>query len=180
MSERALSAKRGFAMLQHSPMSSLPHIIVSGTEELRLSALANAADLVGNAKSAAKALLAEMSRAHVVADSEVPRNVVRMNSFVEFEIDGRDQRPVRLVFPAEADINRSKISVLTPIGAALIGLMPGQVMLVEAPDGKMHQVRVLSVAQLVNNHSPERNATPHATEAAAADTEHLGLPDHGG
>ena len=99
-------------MLQHSPTSSLPHIIVGGTEELRLSALATAAELIGGAESGAKALLAEMGRAHVVADSEVPRNVVRMNSFVEFEIDGRDQRPVRLVFPAEADISRGKISIL--------------------------------------------------------------------
>ena len=90
-----------------------------------------------------------------------------MNSFVEFEIDGRDQRPVRLVFPAEADISRGKVSILTPIGAALIGLMPGQAMMVEAPDGKMHQVRVLSVAQLVDIQSSERNATPQATEAAA-------------
>ena len=154
-------------MLQHSPTSSLPHIIVGGTEELRLSALATAADLIGGAESGAKALLAEMGRAHVVADSEVPRNVVRMNSFVEFEIDGRDQRPVRLVFPVEADISRGKVSILTPIGAALIGLMPGQAMMVEAPDGKMHQVRVLSVAQLVDIQSSERNATPQATEAAA-------------
>lgn len=154
-------------MLQHSPTISLPHIIVGGTEELRLSALATAAELIGGADSGAQALLAEMGRAHVVADSEVPRNVVRMNSFVEFEIDGRDQRPVRLVFPAEADISRGKVSILTPIGAALIGLMPGQAMMVEAPDGKMHQVRVLSVAQLVDIQSSERNATPQATEAAA-------------
>jgi regulator of nucleoside diphosphate kinase len=154
-------------MLQHSPTISLPHIIVGGTEELRLSALATAAELIGGAESGAQALLAEMGRAHVVADSEVPRNVVRMNSFVEFAIDGRDQRPVRLVFPAEADISRGKVSILTPIGAALIGLMPGQAMMVEAPDGKMHQVRVLSVAQLVDIQSSERNATPQATEAAA-------------
>ena len=154
-------------MLQHSPTISLPHIIVGGTEELRVCALATAAELIGGAESGAQALLAEMGRADVVADSAVPRNVVRMNSFVEFEIDGRDQRPVRLVFPAEADISRGKVSILTPIGAALIGLMPGQAMMVEAPDGKVHQVRVLSVARLVDIQSSERNATPQATEAAA-------------
>lgn len=137
-------------MLQQTPTSSLPRIIVGGTEERRLSALATAAELTGRAEIGAKALLAEMDRADVVADSEVPRNVVRMNSFVEFEIDGRDQRPVRLVYPAEADISRGKISILTPIGAALIGLTPGQAMTVEAPDGKMHQLRVLSAAQSVD------------------------------
>jgi regulator of nucleoside diphosphate kinase len=153
-------------MLHHIPTSALPRIIVGEAEELRLSALATAAELTGRAESAAKALLAEMGRAHVVADSEVPRDVVRMYSLVEFEIDGRDQRPVRLVYPAEADISRGKISILTPIGAALIGLAPGQAMRVEGPDGKMHQLRVLSVAQSLGIEPAERNTNLQATRAA--------------
>jgi regulator of nucleoside diphosphate kinase len=140
-------------MLHNSLTNSLPHIIIGGTDELRLSSLAFTAELTG--QRSAKALSAEMRRAHVVADSEVPRNVVRMYSFVEFEIDGRDQRPVRLVFPAEADISRGKISILTPIGAALIGLAAGQAMMVESPEGKKHQLRVLSVAQSIDIQSSE-------------------------
>ena len=100
-----------------------------------------------------------MGRAHVLVDSDVPADVVRMYSLVEFEIDGRNQRRVRLVYPAEADISRGKISILTPIGAALIGLTPGQAMKVEGPDGKMHQLRVLSVAQSLDIESAERNVT---------------------
>ena len=113
-------------MMHHTPMDTLPRIIVGGTEERRLSALATAAELTGRTTSTAQTLLGEMNRAHVVADSEVPRDVVRMYSFVEFDIDGRYQQPVRLVYPAEADISRGKISVMTPIGAALIGLSKGQ------------------------------------------------------
>jgi regulator of nucleoside diphosphate kinase len=146
-------------MLHHSPTNSLPRIIVGEKEELRLSALATAAELTGCAESVAKALLAEMGRAHVLVDSDVPADVVRMYSLVEFEIDGRNQRRVRLVYPAEADISRGKISILTPIGAALIGLTPGQAMMVEGPDGKMHQLRVLSVAQSLDIESAERNVT---------------------
>lgn len=133
-------------MLHHTRTSLLPRIIVSATEELRLTALAMAAELTGCAESAAKTLLAEMGRAHLVEHSEVPPDVVRMYSLVEFEIDGRNRRPVTLVYPAEADISRGRISILTPIGAALIGLAAGQAMTVQAPDGKAHKLRVLSVA----------------------------------
>lgn len=153
-------------MLHHTPTNSLPRIIVGETEELRLSAFATAAELTGCAESVAKALLAEMDRAHVVVDSEVPADVVRMYSLVEFEIDGRNQRRVTLVYPAEADISRGKISILTPIGAALIGLTSGQAMMVEGPDGKMHQLRVLSVAQSVDIESAERNVMGSHKEAS--------------
>lgn len=145
-------------MLHHTPTSLLPRIIVGATEELRLTALATAAELTGCAESVAKTLLAEMGRAHLVEDSEVPQDIVRMYSLVEFEIDGRNPRPVRLVYPAEADISRGRISILTPIGAALIGLAPGQAMMVEGPDGKAHKLRVLSVAQSLDIKSEELTA----------------------
>jgi regulator of nucleoside diphosphate kinase len=154
-------------MLHQTPTDSLPRIIVGESEELRLSSMATAAELTGRAENAAKALLAEMARAHVVEDSKVPEDVVRMHSLVDFEIDGRGQRPVILVYPAEADISRGKISILTPIGAALIGLTPGQAMIVEAPDGKMHQLRVLSVAQSGDTEPAERNGARQAATAAA-------------
>lgn len=143
-------------MLHHTPTSSLPRIVVGESEEVRLSALATAAELTGCAEGVARVLLAEMGRAHVVGDSDVPADAVRMHSRVEFEIDGRNQRRVELVYPGEADISRGKISILTPIGAALIGLTPGQAMMVEGPDGKMHQLRVLSVAPSLDAGATER------------------------
>lgn len=104
-------------MLHHVPTNSLPRIIVGEAEELRLTALATAAELTGREESVAQVLLAEMDRAHLVRDSEVPSDVVRMYSLVEFEIDGRDRRRVEIVYPGEADINQGRISILTPIGA---------------------------------------------------------------
>lgn len=154
-------------MLYHAPTNSLPRIIVGETEELRLSSLATAAELTGRAETVAKALLAEMGRADVMRDSEVPADVVRMHSLVEFEIDGRNQRQVRLSYPAEADISRGRISILTPIGAALIGLTPGQAMMVEGPDGKMHEMRVLSVAQSRDHELAERDAAENRVAAFA-------------
>jgi regulator of nucleoside diphosphate kinase len=70
-------------MLHQTLTNSLPRIIVGETEELRLSSMATAAELTGRAENAAKALLAEMARAHVVEDSEVPEGVVRMHSLVD-------------------------------------------------------------------------------------------------
>ena len=137
-------------MLHHQPHDgALPRIIVSKIEELRLSKLATAAELTGRAASAAKVLLAEMDRALLVEDAEVPADVVRMYSDVEFELDGR-KRHGRLVYPHEADISRGLISILTPIGAALIGLAPGQTMAVDGADGRTREIRVFSVTRLAD------------------------------
>lgn len=68
-----------------------------------------------------------------------------MGSRVAFEIDGAQQRTAELVFPGEANLEQGKISILTPIGAALIGLSPGQMMVVKGVDGRPHKLKVLSV-----------------------------------
>ena len=133
-------------MLHHPPTGSLPRIVVGEAEEYRLSALATAAALTGNAEMVARKLLAEMERASVVRDADVPRDVVRMQSLVEFEIDGANRRRVRVVYPGEADIDSGKISILTPIGTALIGLAPGQKIPLQGHDGRAHSLTVLSVA----------------------------------
>ena len=75
----------------------LPPIVVSETDELRLTNLATAAVLLHRSLDAADTLLAEMDRAQVVQDCLMPGNVVRMNSVVECEIDGTSRRTVQLV-----------------------------------------------------------------------------------
>jgi len=129
----------------HPPTSALPRIVVGDGEERRLTALATAAALTGRSESVARTLLAEMERAQVVPDRDVPETVVRMNSWVEFEFDGREQRRVQVVFPGDASIDDEKISILTPIGTALIGLSPGQTMMLQGHDGRPHKVKVVSV-----------------------------------
>jgi len=72
-------------------------------------------------------LLTEISRAHLHPAEKIGSDVVTMGATVTFtdEASGRS-RTVRLVYPAEADIEAGRISILTPIGAALIGLSEGQ------------------------------------------------------
>lgn len=123
-----------------------PAIIVSDIDQERLSGLATAA--LERAPEIAEELLSEMERALVVAAGSVPPHVVQMGSTVEFGSDDGQQRRVTLVFPGEADISQGKISVLTPVGAALIGLSEGQSIMWTTRDGRDQQLTVLSVEPL--------------------------------
>ena len=87
-------------------------------------------------------LLAELERARVVEDARIAANVVRMGSTLRFTSDLGEDRRVTLVFPGEADIAEGKISILTPIGAALIGLSAGQSIDWTARDGRVHRLTV--------------------------------------
>jgi regulator of nucleoside diphosphate kinase len=136
-------------MFYHPPSDALPRIFVSETEEHRLTTLATAAALTQRSRDVARNLLTELERADVVPDRDMPADIVRMNSRVEFEIDGANRRRVEVVFPQDADIDAGKISVLTPIGTALIGLSPGQMMMLRGNDGRPHKLRVISVAHPV-------------------------------
>ena len=131
----------------HPPTSSLPRITLGESEERRLNALATAAALTGRSESTARILLAEIERADVVRDSELPRDVVRMYAWVEFEVDGRDLRCVQLVYPGEANIEHHRISVLTPIGAALIGLAAGDSIRLNGHDDRPHKLTVLKIVR---------------------------------
>jgi regulator of nucleoside diphosphate kinase len=132
-------------MIYHPPTDALPRIFVGEREETRLTTLATSAMQAGRSVLVARVLLAEMERAEIVPDAALPASVVRMNSRVVFDIDGGARREGVVVFPGEANIDEGKISILTPIGAALIGLSPGQMMMLRGADGRAHKLRVISV-----------------------------------
>jgi len=123
----------------------LPNIVVSQPDYESLTGLAEAVE--DRLPEIASVLQAEMERAQVVAVNAVPANVVRMGSTVEFQPDGGQRRRVTLVFPGDADISEGKISILTPIGTALIGLAPGQSIAWVARDGRRQRLTVLAVDQ---------------------------------
>lgn len=124
-----------------------PQITVAQSEYPQLLALAASGG--GTQSAAADSLWAEMDRAHVVADAELPPDVVRMGSRVQYRTDRDELIEVALVFPIDADISQGRISILTPVGAALIGLRTGQSITWEARDGRRHTLTVLSVFQPV-------------------------------
>ncbi|GGB05892.1 nucleoside diphosphate kinase regulator [Brucella endophytica] len=126
-----------------------PRIVVSDIDYKRLTDLATGAE--SRFPEVAEELLAELDRAHVVVAGSVAAKVVRMGSTVEFRSDSAQQRRVTLVYPGEADIAQNRISILTPIGAALIGLSTGQSITWTARDGREHELTVIAVEQ---RHSP--------------------------
>lgn len=91
------------------------------------------------------ALADELSRANVVPMERMPPNVVRIHSRVTYAVEGLDEgREVELVFPDEADAAAGKVSVLAPVGAALLGLQEGQTIdWAHFPDGSTRRLRVV-------------------------------------
>jgi regulator of nucleoside diphosphate kinase len=131
------------AMREDQSNRPMPRIVVSESDHERLTGLATAA--LNRVPETAQELLAEMERAEIVSAPSVPANVVRMGSRVTFlPADGRKRR-ITLVFPAEEDITKSRVSIMTPIGAALIGLTEGQSIQWTARDGRRHELTVLTV-----------------------------------
>lgn len=85
----------------------------------------------------------ELSRATVVPVERVPGDVVRMHSVVTYVVEELgERREVQLVFPEESDPSSGKVSVLAPVGAALLGLRTGQSIDWRFPDGRMRRLCV--------------------------------------
>jgi regulator of nucleoside diphosphate kinase len=88
----------------------------------------------------------ELLRAIVVPREKIPADVVTMNSRVVFENEATgERREVTLVYPGSADIDAGRISILVPIGTALLGLRTGQSIDWELPSGQKQRYRIVSV-----------------------------------
>ena len=78
----------------------------------------------------------ELNRARVVEPHAVPRDVVTMNSRVRLkDVESGEERDYSLVFPADADIDQNRISVLAPIGTAVLGYRVGDTIEWRVPAG---------------------------------------------
>jgi regulator of nucleoside diphosphate kinase len=121
-----------------------PVILLSAEDYERLSVLAYAASK--RMQTLADELVQEIERARILAEGERSPEAVCMNSEVEFrdEKTGKVQK-VTLVYPEHADISQRKISVLTPVGTALIGVQTGHSITWKTLGGEVRQLTVLSV-----------------------------------
>jgi regulator of nucleoside diphosphate kinase len=104
----------------------LPPVIISEADQNKLYAVATSALTNIRVASAASNVLREISRATVVPDDQLPTNVVAVHSYVDVRdnVLGANRRIV-LVLPHETSIQPNAVSVLSPLGAALIGLAEG-------------------------------------------------------
>ena len=95
-------------------------------------------------------LAGELSRAKIVDSKKIPPDVVTMNSRVEIlDLDTREKMNYTLVFPRDADIEADKISILAPLGTAILGYRIGDEFEWEMPSGK----RRLKIADI--HYQPE-------------------------
>ena len=121
-----------------------PSIIVSSHDLARLDAMLESPVHARN--PAAATLGDELNRAQIVAPDQVPPGTVTMHATVqcEDELTG-DVHTLTLVYPHEANVDLGRVSVLAPVGTALLGLTIGQSIDWTAPGGRKLRLRVRQV-----------------------------------
>lgn len=124
-------------------LSRKPKIVLTQTDHERLEGLA--VTIEARNPAVAQAMFAELDRARVVPDRALPAGTVRMGSNVVFSMDGAEPKAATLVYPGEADIEAGRISIATPVGAALIGLSAGQSISWAGTDGRERILEVIEV-----------------------------------
>lgn len=94
----------------------------------------------------AELLFEELDRAELHPAADMPPNIVTMNCKVEF-VDERSgtQRVVELVYPKDADIEKDRISIFTPMGAGLIGMVAGETITWPDRSGSERILRIVNV-----------------------------------
>lgn len=132
-----------------------PKVIISSLDAERLEKLIES--LPNTAFPGKRELEAELGRAEVVEPKDVPATVVTMNSTVRFEVDSsQEEFCLTLVYPRDVDDSGEKISILAPVGSALLGLSQGDEIEWPKPGGGMLRVRIKEVS-----YQPERSGEYH-------------------
>lgn len=136
-------------------MNKRPNITISTLDAERLEKLLDSyedKDLPGKDE-----LQAELDRADIVDPDKMPPNIVTMNSTVKFKVAGSGKEfSLTLVYPSSAGNNAETISILAPIGGALLGLSEGEEIEWPKPGGGVLSVQIIEVV-----YQPEREGTLH-------------------
>lgn len=136
-------------------MTTRPRIIISTQDADRLERLLE--ELPQEALSGREELEEELARAEVVPPEEVPPTVVTMNSRVRFHVESSDEEfSLTLVYPKDADGTGETLSILAPVGSALLGLSEGDEIEWPGPGGKTLHVRIKEIT-----YQPERAGEHH-------------------
>ena len=126
-------------------MKNLPIIMNAADHEELSCAIGALGTLTERGRIELVALRGELERAEIVAPEEVPSNVITMNSRAELvDLDSHERMEFTLVFPREADIEEGRISVLAPLGTAMLGYHVGDEFEWVVPYGR-RRLRVAAV-----------------------------------
>ncbi|SEK86486.1 nucleoside diphosphate kinase regulator [Nitrosovibrio tenuis] len=131
-------------------MNSKPQIVLTSQDLERLETLLES--LPSNAFPGKEELRAELDRAEIVEPNQIPPTVVTMNSTVRFRINSSGEDfCLTLVYPKDVDGSGERISILAPVGSALLGLSTGDEIEWPRPGGGTIKVRIVEVV-----YQPER------------------------
>ncbi|EYU16717.1 nucleoside diphosphate kinase regulator [Photorhabdus luminescens] len=121
-----------------------PAIIINELDAERLDSLLEQPAFADT--SIADALNEELDRAEIVPPAEIPSDVVTMNSRVRFlDLTSNEERVRTLVYPASLQDSSDQLSVMAPLGAALLGLRIGDEISWALPNGEETRVKVLEL-----------------------------------
>ncbi len=136
-------------------MKQRPNIVISSLDADRLDSLLES--LPRGGFPGKDELEDELARADVVDPKDVPQTVVTMNSKVRFRVEASDEEfTLTLVYPKDLDSSGDKISILAPVGSALLGLSQGDEIEWPKPGGGVLRVRIEEVV-----YQPERAGEYH-------------------
>jgi regulator of nucleoside diphosphate kinase len=121
-----------------------PKITINADDLAHIEALAEGA--MQRNPALADRLLEEIGRARIVAPGKMPANVVSIGSIVTYRDETTGvERTVTLTYPEDADIAQQRVSVVTPIGVALLGLPEGAVFHWDTRTDQRRMLKVLRV-----------------------------------
>lgn len=136
-------------------MNTRPEITISSLDADRLYKLIES--LPKNSFVGKSELESELARANIVAPEEIPPTIVTMNSTVKFVIKStQDEFELKLVYPKDTDLAGKTISILSPVGSALLGLSRGDEIEWPRPGGGFFQVKIIDIV-----YQPERAGELH-------------------
>jgi len=130
-----------------------PEIVLTTTDIDRLEQLL---DTLSSSVTGVDTLRQELARASIVSPQHLPVDVVSMNSTVRFTLGDGKSSCLTLVYPKDADRSGEKISVLAPVGSALLGLRTGDSINWPLPSGIMSTIKVNEII-----YQPEREGAYH-------------------
>ncbi|QIQ20902.1 nucleoside diphosphate kinase regulator [Zophobihabitans entericus] len=124
-------------------MSEFPSIMVSGLDYNRLM---NLIDSVANQNlPSVETLEMELERAEVIDSDKMPANIITMNSTAVVTDSKGTERRLTLVYPRDANFDEGKISILAPVGVAILGLSVGQSINWALPNGESIKLKIQSI-----------------------------------
>lgn len=138
------SGHSGTTATPASTATPLPPISVSSRDLARLDALLDSPAL--RRHPAALALMDELNRAQILPPEQMPQDVVTMHSTIECRDHHSGQtHALTLVYPHQADVEKGHVSILAPVGTALLGLAIGQSIDWHAPGGRLLRLQVVGI-----------------------------------